>query len=114
MTEQQNEVVKATADAQAARDRLSRDVAALQDRLDPKLLAQEAKDRLTDTGVSVAETAKRNPAPFAGGAALLALLLIRKPVGRVLRRRRNRKARRAALAAEQTATRSNQSGEGFA
>ena len=87
MTDTHADVVKATADAQAARDKLQRDVHALQERLDPKTITRQAKGRLTDTGASVADTVNRNPKPVAGALALVALFLVRKPLGRLFRRR---------------------------
>ena len=90
MTDTQTNVVKATAEAQAAREKLQRDVHALQERLDPKTITRQAKGRLTDTGVSAANSVKRNPKPVAGVAVLLAVFLVRKPLGRLFRRRPNK------------------------
>ena len=87
MADSQTDVAKAAADAQAARDKLQRDVHALQERLDPKTITRQATGRLTDTGATVADTAKRNPKPVAGAAALVALFLVRKPLARLFRRR---------------------------
>ncbi len=110
MTDPQADVVKATADAQAARDKLSRDVNALQEKLDPKVISNRAKARLTNTGVSTLETVKRNPKPVTGAAAVLALLVVRKPLARLFRRRpRKTYSDGSAVAISST---SHQSGEG--
>ena len=110
MTDTQTDVAKATAEAQAARDKLQRDVHALQERLDPKTITRQAKGRLTDTGASVAETARRNPKPVAGAAALVALVLVRKPLARLFRRR----PKKAYSDGSAVAITSNPSGEGSA
>ncbi len=110
MTDPQADVAKATADAQAARDKLNRDVAALQERLDPKVITRRAQTRLTDTSASVADTAKRNPKPVAGAAALVALFVVRKPLARLFRRR-PKKTYSDGNAVAVTST-SHQSGEG--
>ena len=112
MTDPQTDVAKATAEAQAARDKLQRDVSALQERLDPKVISRQAKDRLTDTGSSVADTVKRNPKPITGAAALVALFLVRKPLARLVRRR-PKKTYSDGTAVAVTST-SNPSGEGSA
>lgn len=111
MTDPQADVVKATADVQAARDKLSRDVTALQEKLDPKVITDRARTRLTDTGTSTLETVKRNPKPATGAAAVLALIMVRKPLARLFRRRpRKTYSDGSTVAISST---SHQSGEGL-
>lgn len=77
----------AEAQAAAARERLSNTVGQLQARLDPKLLAREAKEaglQAVHTGV---DNARRNPGVVAGATGLLGLFLICKPLCRMIRRR---------------------------
>lgn len=75
----------AETNAATARDQLSRDLAELQARLDPKLLARSAVDEAREVGLAGVDTARRNPAAVAGGAAVLALLLFRRPIARLFR-----------------------------
>lgn len=77
--------------AAEARRRLDGTVAELQARLDPKLLAQEAKDAGTAAALAGVESARRNPGIVAGIAAAAGLFLARGRIRTALRRRRARK-----------------------
>lgn len=92
-------LIDAERDAAQARERLSTTVSQLQARLDPKLLAREAKDAGTalareakDAGTAAAlagvEQARRNPAAVAAAAGVAMLLLSIRPIRAALRRRR--------------------------
>jgi hypothetical protein len=82
---------RAEATAAEARRRLDRTVSQLQSRLDPKVLAAEAKDRGTAVALAGADSAKRNPGVVAGAAGAILLVLVRGRIARALRRRRARK-----------------------
>jgi hypothetical protein len=92
------EIVDAKRNATAARARVDTDVAALQARLNPKTLAQDAMDsvrgrtdQLTDTAV---ETARKRPAVTALAGGTVALLVLRKPIRGIYRLIFKRKQRR--------------------
>lgn len=74
--------------ATAARDKLTRDLAEVQERLDPRLIAQAAVEQGREAGLASVETARRNPGAVAGAAGLLGVLLFRKPIRRLFRRKR--------------------------
>jgi len=82
------DVVAAEARATAARERLNGTVEQLQVQLAPKKLAREAVDSATEGAQSMArasiKTAMRNPSTVTGGAAVLILILCRRPLGRAL------------------------------
>jgi len=82
------EVAAAEARALAARERLTSTVEQLQVQLAPKKLVREAADNVTEGAQSMArasvQAAMRNPSAVTGGAALLVLLLCRRPLGRAL------------------------------
>ena len=79
----------AEADAAAARERLSGTVAAIQERLDPAVLADEAKAAGTAATLAAVDGARRNPAAIAGLVGALGLFLARH---RITTRWRHRKA----------------------
>lgn len=81
-------LVDAERDAAVARERLSSTVSQLQERLDPKLLAREAKEAGTAAARAGVEQAKRNPGALAGVAGVAVLLLSIKPIRAMMRRRR--------------------------
>lgn len=94
------EIVDAKRNATAARARVDTDVAALQARLNPRTLAQDAMetvrgrtDKLTDTAV---ETARKRPAVTAVAGGTVALLILRKPIRGIYRFIFKRKERREA------------------
>lgn len=91
MTDPVADLHRAEETAAEARRRLDRTVSQLQARLDPKLLAQEAKDRGTAVAIAGADTAKRNPGVVAGAAGAVVLFLLRGRITAALRRRRVRK-----------------------
>jgi len=72
----------------AARDKLTRDLAEVQERLDPRLIAQAAVEQGREAGLAGVETARRNPQAVAGAAGLLSVFLLRKPIRRLFRRKR--------------------------
>jgi len=71
----------------AARERLSRDLEELQARLDPQLLKRMVADQGREAGAVATAVARRNPAATAGAAGAVALLLFRRPLGRLFRRK---------------------------
>lgn len=93
------EIVDAKRSAAAARARVDTDVAALQARLNPRTLAQDAMDNVrgqTDklTGTAV-ETARKRPAAAALAGSAVALVVLRKPIRGIYRLIFKRKQRRA-------------------
>lgn len=94
------DIVDAKRNATAARARVDTDVAALQARLNPRTLAQDAMetvrgqtDKLTDSAVA---TARRRPAVTAVAGGTVALLVLRKPIRGLYRLIFKRKEPRAA------------------
>lgn len=78
------DIVQAKRNAAAARARVDTDVAALQARLNPRVLAEDAREKvreqtgkLTDTAVS---TARKRPAAAAVAGGAIAFVLLRKPI----------------------------------
>ena len=73
------ELDRAEARAAEARLRMTETLTELQTRLDPRNVAREAVDGLTDTGARALDAglgaAKRHPGKIAGGVALLAAFL---------------------------------------
>jgi len=81
-----DEVEAARANIELTRAEMTQTVDALQDKLDPETLKEQAKTRAKDTvrerGSQAAETVKQNPAiPLALGGGLLAVLLLRRLLG---------------------------------
>lgn len=90
MTDPAHNLAEAELRAAAARDRLSGTVAQLQERLDPKLLAREAKDAGTAAALAGVDHARRNPGVVAGAVGLTGLLLARHRIARLFRRKPRR------------------------
>ena len=81
-----DEVEAARANIEVTRAEMTQTVDALQDKLDPEALKEQAKTRAKDTvrtsGSQAAEKVKQNPAiPLAVGGGLLAVLLLRRLLG---------------------------------
>ena len=81
-----DEVEAARANIELTRVEMSQTVDALQDKLDPETLKEQAKTRAKDTvrerGSQAAETVKQNPViPLAVAGGLLAVLLLRRLLG---------------------------------
>jgi hypothetical protein len=81
-----DEVEAARANIELTRAEMTQTVDALQDKLDPEQIKEQAKTRATDklrtTGTQATETLKQNPAiPLAVGGGLLAALLLRRLLG---------------------------------
>ena len=79
----EDEVEAAKANVELTRAEMTDTVDALQEKLDPETLKEEAKTRAKgtarDTGTRVVETAKQNPTvPVAVAGGLLGLLLVRR------------------------------------
>ncbi|HEX2740617.1 MAG TPA: DUF3618 domain-containing protein [Rubrobacter sp.] len=74
-----DEVEAAKANVELTRAEMTDTVEALQEKLDPKSLKEEAKSTASDAGTRVVETAKQNPTvPVAVAGGLLGLLLVRR------------------------------------
>lgn len=91
MTDPVSDLHRAEVTAEEARRRLNQTVSQLQSRLDPKVLANDAKERGTAVALAGADSAKRNPGIVAGAAGAFLLFLAR---GRIRAALRRRKARR--------------------
>ncbi len=81
-----DEVEAARANIELTRAEMTQTVDALQDKLDPEQLKEQAKTRAKDTvrttGSQAADTIKQNPIiPLAVGGGLLAVLLLRRLLG---------------------------------
>lgn len=84
-------LLAAETDAALARERLSGTVADLQDRLDPTVLAEDAKAAGAAATQAAVDGARRNPGAVAGAVGALALFLARH---RIAAHWRSRKARK--------------------
>ncbi|HEX6711337.1 MAG TPA: DUF3618 domain-containing protein [Rubrobacter sp.] len=74
-----DEVEAARANVELTRAEMTDTVEALQEKLDPETLKEEAKGTASDAGTRVVETAKQNPTvPVAVAGGLLGLLLVRR------------------------------------
>lgn len=82
---------RAEVTAAEARRRLDATVSQLQARLDPKLLAREAKDVSTAAALAGVEQARRNPGIVAGAVGATGLFLLRGRIAAFFRHRRARK-----------------------
>lgn len=85
------DLVTAEAEAAGARLRLSGTVSDLQARLDPAVLAGEARQVGLIAVTAGVDGAKRNPGIVAAAVAATALLLARHRIAGIFRRRRARK-----------------------
>jgi hypothetical protein len=90
-----DDIAQAKRNAAVARARIDSDLGALQQRLNPKALAQETwsgvlekTDTLTDQAVA---TARRRPGPATGAAAATLLLVFRRPIAKGVKRLFRRK-----------------------
>lgn len=89
-----NDILPLAEEARAAeaRARLNASLGALQSRLAPKTLAQNAVQSVVDKGQAAAQTgldtARKHPAAFAGAAAAIGLFLVRRPIARLFTRHR--------------------------
>lgn len=76
--------------AAEARARLNASLGALQSRLAPKTLGQNAVQGIVDRGQVAArtglDTVQKHPAAFAGAAAAIGLFLARRPIARLFNR----------------------------
>lgn len=87
MTDAHTSLRIAEAEAAAARSRLSTTVAQLQTRLDPKLLADDAKRAGLMAAQAGVDRARRNPKAVAGAVAAAGLLLARRRIFGMFSRR---------------------------
>jgi hypothetical protein len=90
MTDPVQQLADAELRAAAARDDLSGTVARLQARLDPKLLAREAKEAGTAAALAGVDSARRNPGIVAGAVGAATLLLARHRIASLFRRKPKR------------------------
>lgn len=93
MTEQPSpSIAAAEARVADARQRLTQTVGTLQTRLNPRIVARDTVDDLTEKGERAlrtgVETAKRNPSAMVGAAALLVAVLTRKRIAAAFRRKK--------------------------
>lgn len=88
MTDPARHLLDAEAQAAEARERLSVTVSQLQARLDPKLLAKEARDASAAAARAGVDQARRNPGVIAGALGAAVLLLVSRSIRNMRRRRR--------------------------
>ena len=90
MTGTAADVAKARAEAAAAKQRIGQTVALLRDRLDPRIRAREqwasAREKGEALGDDALEFAYERPSTVATIAGVGAVFLLRRPIGRLLRR----------------------------
>lgn len=82
-------IAAAERDAAMAKERLTRTVAQLQDKLSPKQIARRAMSDATDRGNAAVDTARRNPGATAGLVAVAGLFLARRRIASLFRRKRS-------------------------
>ena len=75
MTDPVQRLAAAEANAALAKQRLSRTLGVLQERLNPGRLAREAASDVIDVGNVAADNARRHPGALAGAVAVAGLLL---------------------------------------
>ena len=84
-------LAQAEIDREIARSRVTRTLGQLQDRLNPRTLAQKAARDLSEAGTVLADkgahTLKRNPGTIAGATALAGLFLARHRIAGLFRRK---------------------------
>ena len=97
-------LASAEVDAAAAKDRLNDTVARLQSKLDPKLIAAEAKGEARRAGERGVTLAKENREALLGLAGGVILYLLRKPLLSLFKRRKYPKPQKAAKPMTATAT----------
>lgn len=90
MSDPRTRLAMAELDAVAARERLSATVSQLQARLDPQLLADDARQMGLVAARASLDGARNNPAIVAGVVATTGLLLVRHRITALFGRRRNR------------------------
>jgi hypothetical protein len=123
MTKQQagaSDIEQAKRNAARARARMQTTVGALKQRLNPRTIAADAKERVRETTGAIGERAsgvvKQRPAATSAAAGVATLIVFRKPVGRLVKRlfgheaRQKRASRKATKHAEQTAIAANSAG----
>jgi len=91
MSDAKIHLATAEAEAAAARQKLSATVADLQARLDPSVLAEEARQVGMTAVAAGIDGAKSNPGMVATAVAATGLLLVRHRIAGVFRRRKARK-----------------------
>jgi hypothetical protein len=87
------EIEQAKRNAAVAKDRVQTTANALKQRLAPKALAADAAETVREKTGAVGDAARKRPAAAGAAAGVAALILFRKPVGRLLRLVVSRKAR---------------------
>ena len=104
----------AAREAQRRRANIDASVAELQHRLDPRLLARQARDTVQDRSrelaLSARRTARRRPLAVSAGVAAVLLLIAWKPVAVLMKRARMRGLRRPDLVMSRNLTREDTTG----
>lgn len=85
------DIERAKRNAELARARVDTTVGALKERLNPRHLAEEAKDRVREKTGEISDAAHRRPVTTGAVAGAATLLLFRKPVGRLAKKLFKRK-----------------------
>ena len=87
------EIEQAKRNAAVAKARAQTTANALKQRLSPKTLAADAKETVRERTGAVGDAARQRPGAVGAAAGVAALILFRKPVGRLLRLAVSSKAR---------------------
>lgn len=92
-----SDIEQAKRNAATARARVQTSLTAVKQRLNPKALAADAaqtvKSRTSAIGEKATDAARKRPAVVGAAAGVAALILFRKPAGKVFRRLFSRRAR---------------------
>jgi hypothetical protein len=88
MSDAEQKLALAQAQARDAKARLDETLGALRERVDPRTLAKHAADGLREQGEAAAAVARRNPGVAGAALAAAVLLLVRRPVMSLFRRKK--------------------------
>lgn len=88
MSDAENNLAAARAQAREAKARLDETAGALRDRVDPRTIAKHAAEGLREQGEAAAAVAQRNPGVVAAALTAAGLLLVRRPVMALFRRKK--------------------------
>lgn len=87
------DIEQAKRNATVAKARVQTTVGALKQRLNPKTIAADAVENVKGKTGAVGEVARKRPAAASAAAGVAALILLRKPLGKIARRLFSRKAK---------------------
>ncbi len=87
------DIEQAKRNATVAKARMQTTVGALKQRLNPKTIAADAAENVKGRTAAIGDAARKRPAAASAAAGLAALIVFRKPVGKLVRGLFSRKAK---------------------